>query len=194
MTGVQTCALPICGSAQRTAIAKVTAVDYAGNSATGTCSGSVTVPSCCSSLQSGGQWYSSSCSKSCGGGTKNNYQLSALNGGQCNAYSSSCNTQSCCSSNNPYGCQWVTACREGQTWVYSDSGLSTYYAVVWHHTSGHQEDKMYILNHYGRGVYVYAPHMDKWGMSYTNYVYIYANCINQPAYYNSVCPYNSCPG
>lgn len=101
----------------------------------------------------------------------------------------------CCSSSNPYGCPWVTACRAGNTCVYKDKTRANRPGIycdgiVAHVTS---EDYMYILGYDGVHAYVFAPkYKDNAFLNY-GYVYIWAKCINHSSP-NSVCSYSKCPG
>lgn len=102
----------------------------------------------------------------------------------------------CCSSSNYKGCDWTTSCRDGNTFVYTSSSLSTYAGVVRH---GSINDKLYVINISSKWVEVHA---ESFGENYNNHgdsVYIYRNCLNIDSNgnlkgKNSVCSYSSCPG
>jgi len=181
-----------CGTSARTATASIKVTDEAGNTAEASCSGSVPVPGCCDSKT--GWINGSTCTASCGGGTYNRYKNSNYNGTQCEYQSSGgspCNTQSCCSDSNPWGCTWVTACRTGMTAVYNSSNKndSTFCGTVYHEIGG-RNDRLYVLGYSGNGVRAYVSSFyQNWGCG--NIIYIYSNCIGG---HNSVCPYSQCPG
>ena len=153
---------------------------------------------CCSStvISSYSGW--SSCSKTCGGGKqyKTAYLVSAYDssvscGSKANALEQSCNTQSCCSDSNPTGCTWVTACREGNTFIYTSSSASTYAGTVQHHLNG-ANDRLYVLGSSGGMTKVYAASGNFYSAAPSNrIVWIHTNCIGGS---NSVCPYAQCQG
>ncbi len=177
-----------CGSSARNATAKMKVVDKAGNSSSVDCTGKVYVPACCDSV---GSWQETGCSASCGGGTKTWYQLSNYNNSKCNAYSASCNTQSCCSSSNYRGCPSATACRDGNTFVFADYGFDIYAGVVSHWTNNWSyTSALYIIWNDGYKAYVKADWLNE-DYGYGKYVYIYSKCLGGISY---ACPYYQCPG
>ena len=177
--------------------------DYAGNSGEGgdkTCSKTVEVFGCCDTnhitgWQNGSTCYNSKRKKvSCGGGNYDRFKYSNLNGQQCareNNAGSKCATKSCCSSSNYKGCDWVTACRKGNTAVFTSSSMNLWAGVVRHKNGG--EDYLYILEKKGS---VMKVRTSGFGEHYTSQhsgyvVWIYTRCTG-PA--NKVCPYSQCPG
>ena len=151
---------------------------------------------CCGSSNiSYGSWSGwSSCTATCGGGTKSRSRskTSTLNSQDCGTdwETVECGTSPCCSESNPYGCEWVTSCRDGATFIYTSSAAKTYAGTVRHGWAG--EDKLYILGTSGSLTKVYADSADFYSAAPSNHiVWIYTNCIG-PA--NQVCPYTQCPG
>ena len=103
-------------------------------------------------------------------------------------------TQSCCSESNPWGCEWVTSCRDGNTFIYTSSAANVYAGTV-KHKPGNSSDKLYVLGTSGSMTKVYA----ETGSFYPaagggHVVWIYSNCINPLGTRNQFCPYSSCPG
>ena len=88
------------------------------------CDGSITVPTCCSSVtyQDG-----STCSKKCGGGTYNQLAYSSYDGSRCSSKDlstggSSCNNDECCGANAVYSSSTQCSASCG-------GGITTYYYV-----------------------------------------------------------------
>lgn len=125
----------------------VSVADILGNSEKYKCSNEVEQPTCCSSVT---YKNGTTCSKKCGGGTYNRIAYSSYDGSRCKSKDTSsggsaCNTQTCCSESNPFGCRWTTACRsEGTTRIYTSSSLNAEAGYVRHNDDGY-DDKLYIL-------------------------------------------------
>lgn len=101
----------------------------------------------------------------------------------------------CCSESNPFGCPWVTACREGNTCVYRDKTRANRPKIFCDGTVAHitSEDYIYIIRYDGNHAYVYAPKYKNNAFLNHGYVYIWSKCINYTSP-NSVCSYSKCPG
>lgn len=104
---------------------------------------------------------------------------------------------SCCSAKDWEGCDWVTSCREGDTFIYEDSRLlngSPYAGTVKHHVKGKNDRLFVIKNNVGSGSYVHAETGHFYSThSGTQNVYIYRNCINPVGNRNRVCSFSQCP-
>ena len=129
--------------------------------------------------------------------------------------SGSYKTPECCSETNPFGCDWTTACRDGETVIYDESdGLgSTEAGKVRHGVAGGTEDKLYLFKQNGEyvrkngltlvcaetGVFynhsaneTNAPTITYGGKSCKK-VWIYTKCLSETDI-NNICSYSQCPG
>jgi len=102
-------------------------------------------------------------------------------------------TETCCSEKNPWGCDWVTSCRNGNTFIYTTSAANVYAGTVFHEKGG-SSDKLYILGTYGSMTKVYAESGNFYPAASGRVVWIYSNCINPAGQRNQFCPYAKCPG
>lgn len=101
-------------------------------------------------------------------------------------------TGSCCSAENPTGCEWKTACREGNTKIYTSAAHNLEAGYVQHHLGG-ANDILYIIGETD-SMYEVVPGSVANKYRYypaNNRVWIYKNCVGGS---NSVCPYKTCPG
>ena len=108
--------------------------DSLGNNTTITCTGSVSVPTCCGSGSVNyGSW--GSCSEPCDGGTKYRSKTSKYDGSDCGLDSASCNSQVCCASGHikyKDGSSCSVSCGSG---TYNRLAYSSYYSDYSHRCS-----------------------------------------------------------
>ena len=109
--------------------------------------------------------------------------------------SNSYKAKSCCDENNPWNCEWKTACREGNTYIYTSSEMTTYAGTVYHKKGSKCSDKLYLIDgNKSNRVYVHSPcNKAKWFKAANKtkpIAYIYSNCIGEENEYcsNSTCP------
>ena len=148
---------------------------------------------CCGSTKAGSWSGFSSCSKSCGGGTKTRTRkiYSAYDSSivcKTETDTQSCNTQGCCSEANPTGCPQYHACRRGNTVIYEFAGGGGFQGTV------NDSQIFYLIRSSGYMHYVYVPgggkfHAYAWGKR--DYGWVYKNCTG-PVGTN--CAYVQCRG
>ena len=188
-----------CGSSKRYAKAVMRISDNAGNSGKGgdkTCDNQVTVYGCCDST---GNWvngntcYNDKRKKvTCGGGNYDRFKYSSYNGQQClreNNAGSKCATKSCCSESNYTGCPRYMPCRDGNTYIYTNSNFNLYAGTV-RHTSGYV-DYLYKLSSGGGKMKVRAKtiHSHYTSQHSGMVVWIYTKCVSKSS---SFCSPSQC--
>ena len=121
-----------CYTNERDATGSISLVDEAGNKTQDACTGSITVPGCCSKET---DWIDGTvCSSVCGGGTYNRYKNSIYNGLQCSkedSGGSSCNTFNCCDNTYDNGSSSCSvSCGTGTKSIYEYSTYTNEYCGV----------------------------------------------------------------
>ena len=109
--------------------------------------------------------------------------------------SSSYETKSCCSESNPKGCTWMTSCRNGNTYIYTNSSKTKYAGTVYHKKGSKCSDRLYLIDgSKDKRLYIYSPcnkviwYKEK--IINKPIAYIYSDCIDDE---NNVCSYSTCP-
>ena len=101
-------------------------------------------------------------------------------------------TKSCCSESNPKGCTWKTSCRNGKTYIYSNSAKTTFAGTIYHWKDSGCSDKLYLIEGSNSGkLYIESPcGMRECWTGNCDYAWIDGNCIGGN---NSECSYSQCP-
>lgn len=127
------------------------------------------------------------CSKTCGGGTKNRLAYARSNQShRCKnkdlaSGGSACNTQSCCSTSNPTGCPKKHACRVGMTRIFESASFDSYESIVY------DSQTLYVISQSGSWSKVYTGRN---ALSSSPYAWIRSYCLRNVGV---SCAFADCP-